>query len=52
MNAKINIRHMEGVTVLEVSGRIVLGEGGLSFAIPSTMFSRPVHRRSSSIWAA
>jgi len=31
MSAKINIRHMEGVTVLEVSGRIVLGEGGIVF---------------------
>jgi anti-sigma B factor antagonist len=31
MSAKINIRHMEGVTVLEVSGRIVLGEGGVTF---------------------
>jgi anti-sigma B factor antagonist len=31
MNTKINIRHMEGVTVLEVSGRIVLGEGGIAF---------------------
>jgi anti-sigma B factor antagonist len=31
MSAKINIRHMEGVTVLEVSGRVVLGEGGIIF---------------------
>ena len=31
MSAKINIRHMEGVTVLEVSGRIVLGDGGVTF---------------------
>jgi len=31
ISAKINIRHMEGVTVLEVSGRIVLGEGGIVF---------------------
>jgi anti-sigma B factor antagonist len=31
MTAKINIRHMEGVTVLEVSGRIVLGDGGIVF---------------------
>jgi len=30
MSAKINIRHMEGVTVLEVSGRIVLGDGGVT----------------------
>jgi anti-sigma B factor antagonist len=30
MSAKINIRHIEGVTVLEVSGRIVLGEGGIT----------------------
>jgi anti-sigma B factor antagonist len=31
MSAKINIRHMEGVTVLEVTGRIVLGDGGVLF---------------------
>lgn len=31
MSATINIRHMEGVTVLEVNGRIVLGEGGVTF---------------------
>jgi anti-sigma B factor antagonist len=31
MSAKINIRHMDGVTVLEVSGRIELGEGGVVF---------------------
>jgi anti-sigma B factor antagonist len=31
MSAKINVRHVEGVTVLEVSGRIVLGEGGIAF---------------------
>ena len=30
MNAKINIRHMEGVTVLAASGRIVLGEGAIT----------------------
>jgi len=30
MSARINIRHLEGVTVLEVSGRIVLGEGGVT----------------------
>jgi len=28
MSAKVTIRHVEGVTVLEVSGRITLGEGG------------------------
>jgi len=31
VTTKINIRHTEGVTVLEVSGRIVLGEGGITF---------------------
>jgi anti-sigma B factor antagonist len=31
MSAKINIRQTEGVTVLEVSGRVVLGEGGIVF---------------------
>jgi len=31
MSATINIRHMEGVTVLEVNGRIVLGDGGMTF---------------------
>jgi anti-sigma B factor antagonist len=31
MSATINIRHMEGVTVLEVNGRIVLGDGGVTF---------------------
>jgi anti-sigma B factor antagonist len=30
MSAKINIHHAEGVTVLEVSGRIVLGDGGIT----------------------
>ncbi len=30
MSANINIRHTEDVTVLEVSGRIVLGEGGVA----------------------
>jgi anti-sigma B factor antagonist len=30
MSAKINIRYMEGVTVLEASGRIVLGEGAIT----------------------
>jgi anti-sigma B factor antagonist len=31
MSAKIKVHHMEGITVLEVSGRIVLGEGGIIF---------------------
>jgi anti-sigma B factor antagonist len=30
MSAKIGIRHVEGTTVLEVSGRITLGEGGVT----------------------
>ena len=30
MSANINIHHVEGVTVLEVSGRIVLGDGGVA----------------------
>jgi anti-sigma B factor antagonist len=30
MSAKINIRHMGGVTILEVSGRVVLGDGGVA----------------------
>ncbi len=30
MSAKVIIRHIEGVTVLEVSGRITLGEGGVT----------------------
>jgi len=30
MSAKINIRHMQGVTVLEATGRIVLGEGAIA----------------------
>ena len=30
MSAKINIRHVEGVTILGVSGRITLGEGGVT----------------------
>ena len=30
MSANINVRQVEGVTVLEVSGRIVLGEGGIA----------------------
>lgn len=30
MSAKIAIRHVAGVTVLDVSGRITLGEGGVT----------------------
>jgi anti-sigma B factor antagonist len=30
MSANINIRHMGGVTILEVSGRVVLGDGGVA----------------------
>jgi anti-sigma B factor antagonist len=30
MSAKVTIRHVEGVTVLDVSGRITLGEGGVT----------------------
>jgi anti-sigma B factor antagonist len=30
MSAKVNIRHVEGVTILDVSGRITLGEGGVT----------------------
>lgn len=30
MSAKIAIRHMDGVTVLEVAGRITLGDGGVT----------------------
>jgi anti-sigma B factor antagonist len=30
MSAKISIRHVEGITVLDVSGRITLGEGGVT----------------------
>jgi anti-sigma B factor antagonist len=30
MSAKIGIRHVEGTTVLEVSGRVTLGEGGVT----------------------
>lgn len=30
MSAKITIRHIEDVTVLEVSGRITLGDGGVT----------------------
>jgi anti-sigma B factor antagonist len=30
MSAKITIRHVEGITILEVSGRITLGEGGVT----------------------
>jgi anti-sigma B factor antagonist len=31
MSAKINIHHTEDVTVLEVSGQLVLGEAGVTF---------------------
>jgi anti-sigma B factor antagonist len=39
MSAKIAIRHVEGATVLEVSGRITLGEGGVTLrdAIQNTL---------------
>ncbi len=30
MSAKVTIRHVEGITVLDVSGRITLGEGGVT----------------------
>lgn len=30
MSAKVSIRHVDGVTVLDVSGRITLGEGGVT----------------------
>jgi len=30
MSAKVSIRHVDGVTILEVSGRIIIGEGGLT----------------------
>ncbi len=30
MSAKVNIRHVDGVTILDVSGRITLGEGGVT----------------------
>jgi anti-sigma B factor antagonist len=30
MSAKVNIRQTNGITVLEVSGRITLGEGGVT----------------------
>lgn len=30
MSAKVNIRHVSGVTLLEISGRITLGEGGVT----------------------
>ena len=30
MSAKIATRQIEGITVLEVSGRITLGEGGVT----------------------
>jgi anti-sigma B factor antagonist len=30
MSAKVTIRHVDGVSVLDVSGRITLGEGGVT----------------------
>ena len=30
MSAKVNIRHTNGLTILDVSGRITLGEGGVT----------------------
>jgi anti-sigma B factor antagonist len=30
MSAKTNIRHVDGITILDVSGRITLGEGGVT----------------------
>jgi anti-sigma B factor antagonist len=30
MSAKINIRHNDSVTILDVSGRITLGDGGIT----------------------
>jgi anti-sigma B factor antagonist len=30
MNAKINIRHVQGITFLDISGRIALGEGAVT----------------------
>jgi anti-sigma B factor antagonist len=30
MSAKVTIRHVDGVTVLDVTGRITLGEGGVT----------------------
>jgi anti-sigma B factor antagonist len=30
MSAKVNIRHVKGITLLEISGRITLGEGAVS----------------------
>jgi len=30
MSAKVSIRHVEGITILEVSGRIIIGEGGIT----------------------
>jgi anti-sigma B factor antagonist len=29
MSAKINVRHLDGVSILDVSGRITLGEGSV-----------------------
>jgi anti-sigma B factor antagonist len=39
MSAKITTRHVEGTTVLEVGGRIMLGEGGVALrdAIQETL---------------
>jgi len=39
MSAKISIRHIDGTTVLEVNGRITLGDGGVTLrdAIQETM---------------
>jgi anti-sigma B factor antagonist len=33
MNTKVNIRHFEGVTVVEVSGRITMGEGTVTLRV-------------------
>lgn len=30
MSAKVNIRHVKGITFLEINGRITLGEGGIT----------------------
>jgi anti-sigma B factor antagonist len=30
MSAKVSIRHVEGITILDLSGRITLGEGGVT----------------------
>jgi len=34
MSAKINIRHTDGVTILDVNGRITLGDGALACVTP------------------